>query len=76
MKNRAERSITSTRTTQLHFNFDSFEGDGDDVSEPHGHSCAAGLDTPALGKLLQELMEPVQVVLRRPYSHGQLQTGA
>lgn len=51
--------MTSTRPMQLHFNFNSFEGDGDYVSEPHGQSCSAGIDTPALGEPLQELMELV-----------------
>jgi len=70
--------MTSTRPMQLHFNFDSFEGDGDRASEPHGQSCSAGIDTPALGEPLQELMELIvdRVNMERAWKRVRSNRGA
>ena len=57
MKNREERPVTSTRPTQTHFDFEILEAGDQCASEPHGQSCSAAIDTPALGDPQQDLME-------------------
>ena len=42
--------MASTRPTQRQFDFDSFEAERGCASEPHGQSCSAVIDKPALGE--------------------------
>ena len=57
MKDREERSAASTRPTQRQLDFDLIEDESRGDSEPRGQSCAAAVDTPALGELHSDLME-------------------
>jgi RNA-directed DNA polymerase len=58
MKNREERPVVSTRPArQLELPFDTVDRQPESSLEPHGQSCAATADTPALGDPQQGLME-------------------
>jgi RNA-directed DNA polymerase len=50
MKNREEPSVVSTRPTQLRFDFESFEAEPARAEEPHGQSCLADTEQPALSE--------------------------
>ena len=58
MQNREERPVVSTRPArQLELPFDTVDGQPESSSEPHGQSCTATADTPALEDPQQGLME-------------------
>ena len=58
MQNREERFVVSTRPgRQLELPFDTVDRQSESSSEPHGQSCAANTDTPALGDPQWDLME-------------------
>ncbi len=58
MQNREERFVVSTRPgRQLELPFDTVDRQPESSSEPHGQSCAANTDTPALGDPQWDLME-------------------
>jgi RNA-directed DNA polymerase len=58
MQNREERPVVSTRPgRQLELPFDTVDRQRESSSEPHGQSCTATADTPALEDPQQGLME-------------------